>query len=272
MNKYNSTIYGCIPCPANFDELLNLISQNKKNDNGQNVSYWRGQPNIDWKIDSGAVRRLRRKENTYPNPDSIAENDICYYEKSLIAHARKNMFDFDFNHRRITDFELLAKLQHNGAATRLVDFSKNALIGLFFCTNDQQYKDNFGLLLGVDTDIVAGHEDRFNYDFSYDDFIARANKKSYLINIAPPCVSERIAAQHALFLCSEYVDGNYGSIYLGEDDKYYKYIAISPELKMQCTALLTNCFDITRKTMFPDFTGFCEINSVSWGTGAHTRW
>jgi hypothetical protein len=272
MKTLETSIFGQLPCPENFNELIHLIAENKKKNSKWNVSYWRGQSNIEWKIDSAAVRRLKHKNNIYPKPDDIKEDNVCWYEKELIEKARKNMFDFDSYNRRMSDLELLVKLQHHGAATRLVDFTKNALIALFFCAYDQKYQNNFGLLFGIDTNIIGGHEDDFDFSLNYDNLIANTKKPGTIYSISPPPISSRIAAQHAILLYSKYTDCTYGSLFLKEELEYYKFIAISPELKKLCNEYLTNFFDITRPTMFPDFTGFCEINSTDWGTGEHVRW
>jgi len=127
-------------------------------------------------------------------------------------------------------------------------------------------------LFGIDTHIVGGHEDDFHFSFDYNKFKEFLKENNHVLTIAPPPISTRIAAQHSILLCSKLTDGKYGSLYLNDDDKYYKFIAISPELKKQCVCYLRNCFDITRPTMFADFAGFCEMNSVKWERYAHDRW
>ena len=83
------------------------------------------------------------------------ENKEIYWENILLNEAKKNLHHYDERGRKLGDIELLAKLQHYGAATRLLDFSKNVLIALWFCVSDREYKDKTGLLLGIDTDIVT---------------------------------------------------------------------------------------------------------------------
>ncbi|MFD3232234.1 FRG domain-containing protein [Rahnella aceris] len=46
----------------------------------------------------------------------------------------------------MTDFELLAKFQHHGAVTRLIDVSRNMLVALWFACRSQT--DKKGILLG----------------------------------------------------------------------------------------------------------------------------
>lgn len=255
--------FGKIPSPDNFNELLSLINENKKTNSAWNVSYWRGQANIDWRIDSGAVRRLKKSRG------KIEENDICYYEEYLINKAKKNLFNYEGN-RYLTDFELLTKLQHHGAATRFVDFSKNALIGLFFCTQDKKFIKDYGVLIAVDTHIVGGSEGVFDFNMSYNEF--KSKIYDHIMLLDPPVVTNRISAQHAVLLHSKYVDGRYGSLFMEDEDKYYKIIAISPELKIETNHFLTSYFDITLSSMFPDLSGFCSVHSTDWEIYDDERW
>lgn len=268
MNKKVTALFGEVLAPDNFEELISMINENIIG-TSFDVSFWRGQANINWPIDSGAVRRLQNKKTSRVYP--LKESSIVSYEKNLLNKAKKNLFNIDENNRTLSDLELLAKLQHHGAATRLVDFSKNVLVALFFCVDSEQYINEYGLLLGVHTHIVGGHEDDFNFNEDYETFASELSDDC-LHTIAPPVVTNRISAQHAVLLCSKFVTEKYGSLYLGEKDKFYKFIAISPNLKKQCKNILINSFDITRTTMFPDLSGFCEVNSSRWEIGVDNRW
>lgn len=263
--KYIDSIFGSIASPESFIELLEFVNHHCKH-----VNFWRGQSDIGWRIDSGAARRLKNDKNE----KKITECHIAYYEQELLKKARKTLFDFDEHNRKLSDFELLAKLQHHGAATRLVDFSKSMLVGLFFCCYNKERLNEYGLLLGIDTNIIGGHEDDFDFDFTYTDFqkLIAESGDNYIYCISPPIVSRRISAQHAVFLCSKYIDGKYGSLSMEDKNCYYNFMAISPELKKTCNEFLTSYFDITSNSMFPDFEGFCSINSTQWGLYEHSRW
>lgn len=146
MKFFRSKLFGDIVEPESFVELLELmIYKTDKKISG--VRLWRGQGDIDWPLHSGAYRKLML------NTDTVFEQDIVFYEKNLLLQARHRGYaKKDGVH--ICDVELLAKLQHHGAATRLVDFSKNSLISLWFCVQSSYNKT--GLLLGVHTDYVGG--------------------------------------------------------------------------------------------------------------------
>lgn len=83
-------------------------------------------------IRSGAAVRL-----SYTNPEFTYSNYISYIQ-NLVAEAKHN---FPSKYESYSDLEILSDLQHNGAATCLVDFSKNILISLWFACGETQEND-----------------------------------------------------------------------------------------------------------------------------------
>ena len=103
---------------------------------------YRGQANADWGVESGALRRI---EETNPQakkttPSKEKENFISYHEKELLEPARMDGYG-DGEGRPLYDLELLAKLQHNGAATCLIDFTRNFLVAMWFACRPHKEKE-----------------------------------------------------------------------------------------------------------------------------------
>ena len=95
----------------------------------QAVLIFRGQSDESWKLDSSADRRLEKEAQ----PLSLIE----YLTKVLIEPAKSEGYAHQQN-KELNDLELLAKLQHYGAATCLIDFTANFHIALWFaCADDQ---------------------------------------------------------------------------------------------------------------------------------------
>lgn len=267
MKLYKSDLFGDIKQPESFLELLGLITENNI-EGSFNVKMWRGQGDINWRIDSGAYRRLAYSSNHDKN---IRELDIANYEMTLLRQAKHKGFGYSKG-RRLSDFELLAKLQHHGAATRFVDFSKNCLVALWFCIDNSL--DKTGLLFGVHTDYLGGNLEGSirNLDDTYNEFMLGLSKYDVPFFIEPPVVSPRIAAQHGVFLYSKLSNDKTGSLKLAGEEIGNIFIAISPELKLEAKGILTTAFDIRGATLFPDLDGFSKFHAASIHTDEIWRW
>ncbi|CAM4298773.1 FRG domain-containing protein [Zobellia roscoffensis] len=269
MKMYESEIYGEIPEPESFNELIEIISCNEVDEYDKEyefvpVRFWRGQSDIGWKIDSSAYRRIRNSREL----EEISDDDLSSYEKNLLEHSTHKGFRFH-NGRELSDMELLARLQHHGAATRLVDFSRNALIGLWFAINNHMKKT--GILIGVHSYYVGGNESKLELN-KYLNVITELKGKSYPLLYESPEISPRIASQHALFLYSRASFGEYGSLVLPVEKKANLFIAINPMLKLQLKEVLSQVFDIRTKTLFPDLDGFGMANSSTMHVNEMWRW
>ena len=95
--------------------------------------------NSSWPLRSGAARRLLEHygfddESRVP---SFSRVYLEYHQNVLIDPARTRGFGLD-NGRTLADLEILAKLQHFGAATGLLDFTYSPLVALWFaCQNEE---------------------------------------------------------------------------------------------------------------------------------------
>ena len=84
---------------------------------------FRGVPNEKYKIQASAYRRPKEEDRDFENFFQI--------NKSLIRDARLLGYD-ERNGRELRDLEILAELQHFGAATCLIDFTYSAQVALWF--------------------------------------------------------------------------------------------------------------------------------------------
>lgn len=271
MRTFSSNLWGQMPMPDNFIELISLILENKEG-NGCNVSYWRGQADVSWKLDSSIVRKSLRQHPDIKDPDKV-EKLISFGEEQMLNRAKKNLYHYEDHGRKISDIELLAKLQHFGAATRLLDFSKNVLNALWFCVSDKDQANRPGLLVGIHTNIIAGvGENYFDFAQDYSSFCHKLDNKSQIWMIDAPVVTQRISAQNSVFLCSKCEQSEHGYFLLPEKEMYLKSIAISPELKTEALSVLSAHFNITPYTVFPDIEGFASANSSKWRFSEFERW
>ena len=97
--------------------------------NGQKgIFLYRGQKYAGWELQSGAVDRI--------GEESIQSRTLIEYHNNLLESARLRGWNRDSNGRELEDLELLAKLQHYGAATCLLDFTTRFDIALWFACQE----------------------------------------------------------------------------------------------------------------------------------------
>jgi len=190
------------------------------------------------------------------------------YELELLRKARHKGYGYE-DGRRLADFEVLAKLQHHGAATRLIDFSRNMLVSLWFACHSERGKT--GLLFGIHSDSLIGQEGEAE-ERSYDEIFEKGISKGGATTWEPPAVTKRIAAQSAQFMYSAVRDDPMGSLDFDRDADAYLPIAITAGMKEAFLALLEGTFDVRQLTLFPDLDGFCHANTEKNGRWDNERW
>ena len=85
---------------------------------------FRGVSTESYKIEASAYRRLPEIDRNDPKKFLKINKDLIMKAKAL-GHDQKNG-------QQLSDLEILAELQHFGAATCLIDFSRSALVALWF--------------------------------------------------------------------------------------------------------------------------------------------
>ena len=119
-----------------IDKYLDRIVHSANRDG---VHAYRGQRKARWPLHSGATRRLIRDhgEQILEDPE-YADLYLNYHRDFLIEPARTRGYGIEVG-RNLTDLELLAKLQHFGAETGLIDFSWSPLVALWFASVDANH-------------------------------------------------------------------------------------------------------------------------------------
>jgi hypothetical protein len=260
VKRFNSPIFGEILMPASFAELIDA-AQVPVDGQNFNVRIWRGQADVSWPLHSGAYRRLARV-------GGASTRTLGIYERGLLDTATHRGLRVHEG-KALCDLELLARLQHHGAATRLVDATRSCLVALYFACDG--VPDKIGLLAGFHTSFLGGMEGRLQLD-SYEEVMDSIEEHQYPQTWEPPVVTPRIAAQHSQFLYSSVSDDMRGSLWVGQEPGALLAFAISPALKVAALQILSDTFDIRYSTLFPDLQGFCYLNSTRFGPHEHERW
>lgn len=114
---------------------------------------WRGVADADWPMYSLLVREYITKHGTMPLEPQLRE-----FEKGVLAEAREWRLDWHSSGGRLTALELLAAMQHYSAPTRMLDFTFNPLIALWFAV--EKHDDRDGRVFAIDiSERLVGRDD-----------------------------------------------------------------------------------------------------------------
>ncbi|MBX3009746.1 MAG: FRG domain-containing protein [Melioribacteraceae bacterium] len=283
LSKVETSLYGEVWAPNDFGQYSRFVSYLAEVI-GQNA-IWRGQSIINWPFHSSAVRRILKfgwsEKGGIDSPHAKFDYEtnnlrkvVTEYEQQLLIEARRMGYDYQ-NGRRLYDLELLAILQHYGAATRLIDFTKNAFIALWFaCQSD---KNETGVVFTGRLDSKKGRTKRL---INYNDImipidkLLRNNQDTMFI-WEPMHIFQRMKMQQGIFLVSEPIADTWGSLPIKSvgipDPKVWNFdcslipIAITPKLKEDMNSMESNywsgLFGYSVATLFPEIDGFCKYHS-----------
>ena len=225
------------------------------------IGAWRGQASIDWSLDPSLVRRYRQHQEGGLGP-APTEPGLRVMERALIERARAAGLGGELG-----ELELLARLQHHGAATRLLDCSRNAFVALWFACRWEPAKD--GVLVGFELGENAVHLETSMLRHGIDDLLAMAAGR--LLWWQPRSLSPRISAQQAVFVFGETVDEEWGSIRLGAGAASLggagaipgaALIYVSARLKAAMNGIWWPLLGFSEESLFPDFDGFALAHGV----------
>lgn len=140
-----------------FDDLHSQITALTRRTEGLRLT-WRGVVNAEWGLHSKLFRRLMELNGVkQPGPDAQGaqpfpdEDQMVRAEVSLLAEARSR-WRFDGT----PALEMLAKMQHFGAPTRLLDVSRNPYVASWFAVENQEGADHLdGRLFAIATTSVG---------------------------------------------------------------------------------------------------------------------
>ena len=203
---------------------------------------YRGLGDETWKVEESAAYRRARNSQRNNVPDLTVQEYIDW----LLNEASSAGFR-DTEGKKLSDLELLAKLQHHGAATCLIDFTANALIALWFACREEPYKSGKVVAMGT------GNPDHFSI-IGYQDLLGKRIgeflQEDKLWKYKPSNLDNRFIAQQSVFVFGQWTI-----------KKQLHEISIDKNSKQQIRAELKKSFAITEEHLFGDFTGFALSNA-----------
>ncbi len=207
---------------------------------------FRGQADADWGLDSGAYRRLKRKIEQHP-----------YAEHSLFVgylHERVNEALMRFSeHGDKQPLEIMAHLQHYGAATGLIDFTENALTALWFACKDQLEKNGKVFALRLDEpEKIEEIKARGKLKGELKDFFGEREPPDKLQAWCPGDSNIRMVTQQSLFI--------FGRPGIGKEFFHGRPYEVRREEKELLLRILEQS-GISETFMFSDLAGLAAANA-----------
>jgi hypothetical protein len=265
--EVKETIFGSLPFAENTETFVSLARYMSFYENP--IKGWRGQSNIANRVDSGLFRALVNERLAFEpqeleelsREDSAAlERNMRFLESRLIEDAYTHFR----NLRDLTDLELLATLQHYGAATRLLDLSENILIALWFACNSSQ--DTDGVVIGFSSNVLTPIEDTSLVKEKMDSILAQCRNCYFW---RPAYTDDRMRAQQSIFLFAPCRFSSWSSLFHEPFDQYdsqnirrFHAIGIKKELKKEILNDLSDIFGYKYASLFPDLAGYSQARAI----------
>ena len=213
---------------------------------------FRGVPNAEYRIQASAYRR--------PKEEDRSLEKFLQINKHLIADARLRGHG-ERDGRELGDLEILAQLQHFGAATCLIDFTHNAQIALYFaCQKDPKSEKNSrdsesppdGKVYAVPDDPLSFKKVtpdliKENIDYFFPRFQPYGRDRQ-LYYWKPGYQNNRIIAQQSVFV--------FGAPEIDENEA----CIIEEGCKKDILIELEQVSGINEAMLFPDFDGFARLH------------
>ncbi len=210
---------------------------------------FRGVPNEEYPIQASTYRRLLDEKDQTPA-------NLLEINKRIIDDARLEGHDVK-NGQQFSDLELLAELQHYGAATCLIDFSYSAQVALWMaCQRGSKRTEDSKIFNSKVFAVNISNPDRFQKVTSQSvknniDCFFKANERGRypLYQWQPKQQNNRIIAQQSVFL--------FGGAQIESEAE----CTILKNSKESILTSLEKSGGITEARMFPDFDGFARLRA-----------
>ena len=212
-------------------------------------AVYRGQSDAEWRVDCSAARRLA--------PDAKGEelanvtHSLVAYTTILLEGALEHVGKCPELPPGSSEIEVLAQLQHQGAATGLIDFTENPLVALWFACSGNPDKDGAVYILPR-SEIHQVDESEIRTRRVVN-FLGTGAGDNPLYLWAPHGLHGRPASQRAVFV--------FGTPFLWPRQLWK--VVIPSTSKPALLEALQAAHSITEHALFPDLAGYAHTNSVS---------
>lgn len=221
---------------------------------------FRGQADASWPLLSSLSRRLQRLKVP---PAQWNERE----ERAIRIFRRKAHVYLQDKAALQNDLRCLAMMQHHGAPTRLLDFTKSPYVAAFFAL--EQARGVPGAVYSLNTPWIWGSAPRFDLGLTRDAIDPRvpgnferhfAKNEVPVVWFGEPAEMDwRLVAQSGLFVMPGVLDKPVNELLeqYGHEQALVERVVLSPELRPEAMRALYR-MNITYATLFADLEGLAR--------------
>lgn len=273
-------------------ELLNILKNYQNQFIGghhRNAFVFRGMSNKKWFLLPGKFREFTESQNSSTVEENSIEGEIYHSdENEIIAHFKKEASGFLPHISQEDNFTWLQYAQHFGVPTRLLDFTSNPLIALYFCCKSESNTEGsiyiinttsfqtwsgdefFCSNLGLECTREAMINSIMNGISGYSDYDEERLEKQRPVFFIPPYIDQRMSAQLSCFLLwgknknslemmakkenKMNINSHGIAVKKSNDQRFLSKIVVSSKSKHHIMKEL-DLLGINEKTMFPGLDG-----------------
>lgn len=238
---------------------------------------WRGVGNVAYRLDSGIVRKIAQ-ERFSGDARLVTEEMVREAERKPLWDARQAGYANRVGLPPLSEDELRARLQHQGAATRLLDVSTNAFVALFMALDSENETVDAALFAfdwtmnrdrvtpGSVAEMVKHPHTTWKVSYDIDiDARLRAQHGQFILGRIPDSIAERSFTSLPL----QFPQHKIARIF-SESPGPGKYptsptiiFRISAGARSDIKKFLECVLDMCKQTIYPDLAGFARANAVT---------
>jgi hypothetical protein len=237
---------------SDFVTLIEVASEMRKEEGSNAIPLFRGQP-----VDEPLLPRIARDHNLRKKYDDMSTFPFLETEARILDEFKRRSRPY-LDYEPDSEWDWLSLAQHHGLPTRLLDWTENPLVALYFALNKSKAAGIVWMLTADDDVVVKPVKQNDPYD--------QERTKLFRPNI----VSPRIIAQSGWFSLHKYMKHTDGFLVLEKLGSYRSgltKIIVSDEPTTVLKHL--DACGMNASTLFPGLDGLCDF--LKWQDSARNR-